>query len=91
MLICSVEYMARFFDKEIFNLIVEEFSETLVPTYISLILVDTLNSTINDEFVLPQVADETQESYFMTTPIVATDNEEYLISGASIEDFEGGI
>jgi len=41
-----------FFDKEIFNLVVEEFSETLVPTYISLILIDTLNSTISDEFVL---------------------------------------
>lgn len=79
-----------FFDKDIFNLIVEEFSETLVPTYISLILIDTLNSTISDEFVLPQVADETQESYFLTTPVV-NDNEEYLTSGDSIEDFEGGI
>ncbi len=80
-----------FFDKEIFNLIVEEFSETLVPTYISLILVDTLNSTISAEFVLPQVTDETQESYFMTTPVIANDNEEYLTIGDSIEDFEGGI
>lgn len=80
-----------FFDKDIFNLIVEEFSETLVPTYITLILIDTLNSTISDEFVLPQVADETQESYFLTTPAVANDNEEYLTSGDSIEDFEGGI
>lgn len=79
------------FDKDIFNLIVEEFSETLVPTYITLILIDTLNSTISDEFVLPQVADETQESYFLTTPAVANDNEEYLTSGDSIEDFEGGI
>lgn len=80
-----------FFDKDIFNLIVDEFSETLVPTYITLILIDTLNSTISDEFVLPQVADETQESYFLTTPVVANDNEEYLTSGDSIEDFEGGI
>lgn len=80
-----------FFDKDIFNLIVEEFSKTLVQTYITLILIDTLNSTISDEFVLPQVADETQESYFLTTPAVANDNEEYLTSGDSIEDFEGGI
>ena len=38
-----------FFDKDIFNIVVEEFSETLVPTYISLILIDTLNSTIIDD------------------------------------------
>lgn len=80
-----------FFDKEIFNLVVEEFSETLVPTYISLILIDTLNSTISDEFVLPQIAEEIHESYFMSTPVVANDNEEYLTSNDSIiEDLEGG-
>ena len=81
-----------FFDKEIFNLIVEEFSETLVPTYISLILIDTLNSTISDEFVLPRVSCDTQESYFMTTPVADSKNAEYLTSSDdNLEDFEGGI
>lgn len=81
-----------FFDKEIFKLVVDEFYETLVPTYISLILIDTLNSTISDEFVLPQVADETQKSYFMTTPTTINQDVEYLTSDNSgIEDLEGGI
>lgn len=81
-----------FFDKDIFNLVVEEFSETLVPTYISLILIDTLNSTISDEFVLPQVAGASQESYFMTTPVATNENTEYLTSDDNgIEGFEGGI
>lgn len=85
-------YSLVFFDKEIFNLVAEEFSETIVPTYISLILIDTLNSTISDEFVLPQTAEEPQESYFMTTPSVVNDGVEYLTSDdGNIGDFEGGI
>lgn len=85
-------YSLVFFDKEIFNLVAEEFSETIVPTYISLILIDTLNSTISDEFVLPQTAEVPQESYFMTTPSVVNDGVEYLISDdENIGDFEGGI
>lgn len=80
------------FDKEIFNLIVEEFSETLVPTYISLIFIDTLNSTIGDEFVLPQISGDAQESYFMTTPVANSEDAEYLTSSDdNPEDFEGGI
>lgn len=80
-----------FFDKEIFNLVVEEFSETLVPTYISLILIDTLNSTISDEFVLPQLTEEMPESYFMNIPTTTKEEVEYLTSDNGIEDFEGGI
>lgn len=81
-----------FFDKDIFNIVVEEFSETLVPTYISLILIDTLNSTIIDEFVLPQASGASQESYFMTTPVATNENNEYLTSNDDgIEDFEGVI
>lgn len=80
-----------FFDREIYNLVVEEFSETLVSTYISLILIDTLNSTIVEEFVLPQITGDAPESYFMTTPVSVNDNGEYLTSDAGIEDFERGI
>jgi len=80
-----------FFDKEIFHLVVEEFSETLVPTYISLILIDTLNSTISDEFVLSQLTEEMPESYFMNTPATTKEEVEYLTSDNGIEDFEGGI
>lgn len=78
-----------FFDDEIFNLVVEEFSETLVPTYISLILIDTLNSAISDEFVLPQTSGDVQKSYFMTTPITANENTEYLTSDD--DGIEGGV
>ncbi len=85
-------YSLVFFDKEIFSLVAGEFSETIVPTYISLILIDTLNSTISDEFVLPQTTDAPQESYFMTTPSVVNAEVEYLTSvDGSISDFEGGF
>ncbi|MDD4495628.1 MAG: hypothetical protein PHV32_15040 [Eubacteriales bacterium] len=85
-------YSLVFFDKEIFNLVAEEFSETIVPTYISLILIDTLNSSISDEFVLPQTTEAPQESYFMTTSSVVNDGVEYLTSDdGKIGDFEGGI
>lgn len=79
-----------FFDKEIFSMMVEEFAETVVPTYISLILIDTLNSTISDEFVLPNIAEEQPKSYFMTTPATGDDGISYL-GNDNIEDFEGGI
>ena len=85
-------YSLVFFDKEIYNLVVEEFAETLVPTYISLILIDTLNSTISDEFVLPHTTEGQQKSYFMTTPSSINDGIEYLRNDdGDIEDFEGGI
>lgn len=80
-----------FFDREIYNLVVEEFSETLVSTYISLILIDTLNSTIIEEFVLPQITGDASEPYFMTTPVSVNGNGEYLTNDDGIEDFERGI
>nr|WP_288829800.1 hypothetical protein [uncultured Clostridium sp.] len=85
-------YSLVFFDKEIYNLVVEEFAETLVPTYISLILIDTLNSTISDEFVLIHTTEGQHKSYFMTTPSSINDGIEYLRNDdGDIEDFEGGI
>lgn len=81
-----------FFDKEIYNLVVEEFAETVVPTYISLILIDTLNSAISDEFVLLHLTDGEQKSYFMTTATTVDEGIAYLGNDDSgIEDFEGGI
>ncbi len=81
-----------FFDKEIYNLVVEEFAETVVPTYISLILIDTLNSAISDEFVLSHITDGQQKSYFMTTSATVDEGIAYLGNDDStIEDFEGGI
>lgn len=82
-------YSLVFFDKDYYNLIVEEFAETNVPTYISLILIDTLNSAIIDEFVLPRTSCEKQKSYFMTTPVKTNDNNSYL-NGANfyIDDSE---
>ena len=80
-----------FFDKEIYNLVVEEFAETLVPTYISLILIDTLNSTISDEFILPHITEGERKSYFMTTSSMVDDEVEYLRSEDVIDDFEGWV
>lgn len=81
-----------FFDKEIYSLVVEEFAETVVPTYISLILIDTLNSAISDEFVLSHITDGQQKSYFMTTSATVDEGIAYLGNDDStIEDFEGGI
>ena len=66
-------------DREIYELIVEEFAETQVPTYISLILIDTLNSKIIKEHVLPHFTEGEQSSYFMTTPSSA-DNEVFYLN-----------
>lgn len=73
-------FSLAFFDKEIFDLIIDEFSETNVSTYISLILIDTLNSKIIDEFVLPEIGKENKESYFMTHPVPEDQDIECLIS-----------
>ncbi len=74
-------------NKEVFNLIINEFSETIVPTFISIILIDTLNSRISNEFVLPQNNGQTQESYFMTKSLSENEDIDYLISSdESIEN-----
>lgn len=65
------------FDPEVYDTIVEEFEETCVPTDISVILIDTLNNCIANEFLLPHTEKGKRESYFMTTaPTV--DDREYL-------------
>ena len=82
-----------FFDKEVYDIAVEEFSEMAVPTFISLILLDTLNSTIAKEIVLPHFTEGTLQSYFMTTPVVNTDDSrEYLGNEEDdLVDYEGGV
>lgn len=65
------------FDKEVFDAIVEEFGETNVPTDISILLIDAMNSTIADEYMLPHMTKGQQDSYFMTTPVVSN-SDDYL-------------
>lgn len=67
------------FDKEMFNIIVEEFSETYVITDISVIHIDSLNGCITDEFLLPHFKDEYRKSFFLSTPI-KSENFEFLQS-----------
>lgn len=74
-------------DREVFDIIVEEFSETTVCTDISVIYIDTLNNCIADEFMLPHTEKGQQESYFMTTQRVL-DDFDYLRTEYDEEDFE---
>lgn len=82
-----------FFDKEVYDIVVEEFAEMAVPTYISLILMDTFNSTIAEEVALPHFEKGAQVSYFMTTPVVYDDSDEEYLGNEEYddEDYEGGI
>ena len=70
-------YSLVVFDKEVFDIIVEEFSETYVVTDISIIHIDKLNSCIVDEFLLPRLNGGYRTSYFLTAP-VKTASFEYL-------------
>lgn len=74
-------------DREVYDIIVEEFSETTVCTDISVIYIDTLNNCISDEFMLPHTEKGQQESYFMTTQRVL-DDFDYLRTEYDEEDFE---
>lgn len=65
------------FDKAVFAAIVEEFEETNVPADISIMLIDVVNSTIADEFMLPHIEKGHQESYFLTVP-ATTESDDYL-------------
>lgn len=82
-----------FFNKEVYDIAVEEFSEMAVPTYISLILMDTFNSTIADEVALPHFEKGPQVSYFMTTPVTSDEGDEEYLGNEECddEDYEGGI
>ena len=71
------------FDKDVYEAIVDEFEETNVPTDISIMLIDAMNSTIAAEFMLPHVEKGCQDSYFMTTPVVSN-SDDYL----SPEDYD---
>lgn len=66
------------FDRITYDAIVDEFEETVVPTDISIILIDTINSQIADEYMLPHITDGHRESYFMTTPVVAANRENVI-------------
>lgn len=57
------------FDRVSYEAIVDEFEETVVPTDISIILIDTMNSRIAEEYMLPHITDGHRDSYFMTTPV----------------------
>ena len=64
-------------DREMYDIIVDEFSETVVCTDISVIYIDLLNNCIGDEFMLPHCDKGHQPSYFMTTEPM-NDEVEYL-------------
>ena len=81
-------YSLAVFDKEMYDIIVEEFSETVVPTDISVILIDRLNNCIAEEFMLPHIEKGEQPSYFLTTPVIAVADDDYLKSEHYDEDDE---
>ena len=68
------------FDTDVYEMLIDEFAETNVPTVISIILIDTINSTIAQEFVLPHFTEGIQDSYFMTTQRVHKDDLKYVNS-----------
>lgn len=72
-------YSLVVFDQEMYDIIVEEFAETVVPTDISIIRIDSLNGCIANEYMLPHNEKGAQESYFMTTAVVEED-QDYLSS-----------
>lgn len=74
-----IRYTLVVFDSEMYDIMVEEFEETLVPTDISIMLIDPLNSTILKEYMLPHTEKGPQTSYFISTPTLE-DNNEYLTS-----------
>lgn len=61
-------YSLVVFDEDIYKAIVEEFEDTVVPTDISIILIDPLNSVVSAEFMLPHKEKGNQASFFMTEP-----------------------
>lgn len=64
-------------NRDAYNYIVDEIRDTVVPIDISIILVDTKNSVIVDEYMLPHVIHGYRPSYFMTTkPIINYQNPE---------------
>lgn len=78
-------YSLVVFDREMYDIIVEEFAETIVPTDISIIRIDSLNGCIADEFMLPHQTKGNQDSYFMSTAVVS-DDQEYLSSDIYSEE-----
>ena len=78
-----------FFDRDAYDVVVEEFSEPQVATRISFILIDTLNNRIEDEVMLPLFSEGPQESYFMTTPVCTNDKDDDLFR-CEVEDYEEG-
>lgn len=68
-------------DREMYDIIVEEFSETVVCTDISVMYIDLLNNCIAAEFMLPHCEKGTQPSYFMTTDPIEEEGD-YLKSDA---------
>ena len=77
-------------NREAFDVIVEEFSEMITPANISIIYIDLLNNVVADEYVLKNnESNGIQFSYFMSTPPLAHEENEYLADGI-YEDTEEG-
>ena len=68
-------------DREMYDIIVEEFAETVVCTDISVMYIDLLNNCIAAEFMLPHCEKGLQPSYFMTTDPVEEEGD-YLKNDA---------
>lgn len=68
-------------DREMYDIIVEEFAETVVCTDISVMYIDLLNNCIAAEFMLPHCEKGLQPSYFMTTDPVEEEGD-YLTNDA---------
>lgn len=76
-LLCPTRFSLVVFSQEAYDIIKNEFSEMIVSPDLSVILIDTLNNCIANEFMLPQKDRGYQDSYFMTTKTIET-NGSYL-------------
>ena len=74
-------------DREMYNIIVNEFKDTVVSTDISVIYIDTLNNCIIDEYALPHFEKGYRDSYFMAS-LPIQKNTDYLNVDYDEEDFE---
>lgn len=69
---------------EIYNILVNEFSDIVMPIDMSFILIDTDNYSITDELILPKENMESRQSYFKTTQKINSQSDQETYK----EDFE---
>lgn len=83
-------YSIVVFDKDIFDIIIEEFSEVNMSIDVSIILMDTSKQKILDEFMLKFNNHSDRQSFFMSTPVCDQGTERDYIRWGGLDDAEEG-